>query len=158
MRSAAISPDLDCPHSLKSDNGPQFLSDEFQTFLQESGIEHRASPPLWPHANGEVELQNRTLLKALKVAQVGGKNWRKELPKFLLAYRSTPQVSTGSTSASLMFGRELKTKLLELRGERSVLEESSRDRDWQHKLKHRSMPTVSVVQQIVHLRQVAKSS
>ena len=93
------------PHSLKSDNGPQFLSEDFQPFLQESGIEHRTSPPLWPQANGEVERQNRTLLKALKVAQVEGKSWRKELPKFLLAYRSTPQVSTGSTPASLMFGR-----------------------------------------------------
>ena len=125
------------PYSLKSDNGPQFLSENFQTFLQESGIEHRTSPPLWPQANGEVERQNRTLLKALKVAQVEGKNWRKELPKFLLVYRSTPQVSTGSTPASLMFGRELKTKLPELRGEKSVLDESSRERDWQHKLEHK---------------------
>ena len=125
------------PHSLKSDNGPQFLSEDLQTFLQESGIEHRTSPRLWPQANGKVEHQNRTLLKALKVAQVEGKSWRKELPKFLLAYRSTPQVSTGSTPASLMFGRELKTKLPELRGERSVLDESSRERDWQHKLEHK---------------------
>ena len=100
-----------------------FLPEEdFQTFLQECGIEHRTSPPLWPRANGEVERQNKTLLKALKVVQVEGKNWRKEfeLPKFLLAYRSTPQVSTGSTPASLMFGRELKTKLPELRRERYV--------------------------------------
>ena len=84
-----------------------------------------------------MEHQNRTLLKALKVAQVERKNWRKELPKFLLTYRSTPQVSTGSTPASLMFGRELKTKLPELRGERSVLDEISRERDWQHKLEHK---------------------
>ena len=36
-----------------------------------------------------------------------------------------------------IFGRELKTKLPELRGGRSVLDESSRDRDWQHKLEHK---------------------
>ena len=125
------------PYSLKSDNVPQFLSEDFQTFLQESGIEHRTSPPLWPQANSEVECQNRTLLNALKVAQVEGKNWRNELPKFLFAYRSTPKVSTGSTPASLMFCRELKTKLPELRGERSVHDESSRERDWQHKLEHK---------------------
>ena len=70
------------------------------------------------------------------MAQVEGKNLRKELPKFLLAYRSTPQVSTGS-SASLMFGRELKTKLPKPRGERSVLDESSRECGWQHKLEHK---------------------
>ena len=99
------------PYSLNSDRGPQVLSEDFQAFLQESGIEHSTSPPLWPQTNGEVERQNRTLLKALKVAQVEGKNWREEVLKFLLAYRSTLQVSTGSTPASLMFGTELKRKL-----------------------------------------------
>ena len=73
------------------------------------------SPPLWPQANGHVERQKRTLLKTLKVALVEGKNWREELQRFLLAYRTTMQTSTGVTPASLMFGRELKTKLPELR-------------------------------------------
>ena len=49
------------PHTLKTDNGPQFISEEFKAFLAENGIEHRTTPPLWPHANGEVERQNRTL-------------------------------------------------------------------------------------------------
>ena len=85
------------PFSVKSDNGPQFVSQVFKDFLGEHGIEHRTSPPLWPQANGEVERQNRTLLKELKVAQVEGKRWQDELQKFLLAYRSTPQASTGAT-------------------------------------------------------------
>jgi hypothetical protein len=29
------------PHSLKSDNGPQFVSEEFRRYLRENGIEHR---------------------------------------------------------------------------------------------------------------------
>lgn len=122
------------PYSLKTDNGPQFVSKEFEEFLHECGIEHRRSPPLWPQANGEVERQNRTLLKTLKIAVVEGKRWTEELPKFLLAYRSTPQVSTGATPAFLMFGREIKTKLPELRPDKSVINESTRDRDWSHKL------------------------
>ena len=85
-------------------------------------------------ANGEVERQNRTLLKALKVAQAEGKKWQDELPKFLLAYRTTPQSSTGATPAYLMFGRELKSKLPELRRDGIVLNESTRDRDWSNKL------------------------
>ena len=37
-----------------------------------------------------------------------------------------------------MFGSELKTKYPEQRGEQSVvLDESSRERDWQHKLEHK---------------------
>ena len=77
--------------------------------LSDHGIEHRTSPLLWPQANGHVERQNRTLLKALKVAYIEGKEWWGELNKFLLAYRSTPQVSTRVTPAFLVFGRELKT-------------------------------------------------
>ena len=107
---------------------------EFETFLTGHGIQHRKSPPLWPQANGEVERQNRTLLKSLKVAEAEGKKWKDELEKFLLAYRTTPHSSTGATPAFLMFGRELKTKLPELRPNKSVLDESIRDRDWNQKL------------------------
>ena len=49
------------PHSLKSDNGKQFVSEDFQRFLLEANIEHRTSPPLWSQANGKVERRNRTL-------------------------------------------------------------------------------------------------
>ena len=51
------------PFSLKSDNAPQFVSEEFEVFLTGHGIEHRKSTPLWPQADGEVECQNRKLLK-----------------------------------------------------------------------------------------------
>ena len=122
------------PFSLKSDNAPQFVSEEFANFLATHGIQHRKSPPLWPQANGEVERQNRTLLKSLKEAEAEGKKWKAELDKFLLAYRTTPHSSTGATPAFLMFGRELKTKLPELRPNKSVLDESTRDRDWNQKL------------------------
>ena len=67
--------------SVKSDHGPQFVSQVFKDFLVEHRIEHRTSPPLWPQANGEVERQNRTLLKALTVAQVEGKKWRHRLAR-----------------------------------------------------------------------------
>ena len=42
------------PFSLKSDNAPQFVPEEFENFLATHGILHRKSPPLWPQANGEV--------------------------------------------------------------------------------------------------------
>ena len=119
------------PYSLKTDNGPQFVSKEFEEFLRECGIEHRRSPPLWPQANGEVERQNRSLLKTLKIAEVEGKKWTDELPKYLMAYGSTPQASTGATPAFPMFGREIKSKLPELRPEQSVVNEDTRDRDWE---------------------------
>ena len=103
--------------SLKSDDAPQFVSEEFEVFLTGHGIEHRKSTPLWPQADGEVERQNRTLLKSLKITDA------EELNKFLLPYRTTPHSSTGATPAFLMFGRELKTKLPQLRPNKSVLDE-----------------------------------
>ena len=115
--------------SLKSDNAPQF-----EVFLTGHGIEHRKATPLWPQADGDVERQNRTLLKSLKIAEAEGKGRKEELNKFLLAYRTTPHSSTGATPAFLMFGRELKTKLPQLRPNKSFLDEGMRDRDWNQEL------------------------
>lgn len=82
------------PLSVKTDNGPQFVSDRFETYMRENDIEHRTSTPLWLHANGEVERQNRTLLKSMKISQAQNLDWKSELNKFLIAYRSTPHSTT----------------------------------------------------------------
>ena len=47
-------------------------------------------------------------------------------------------VSTGATPASLMFGKEIRTKLPELRPEKSLRDESMRDKDWEQKLKQKA--------------------
>ena len=36
------------PLSITSDNGPQFVSNEFEKYLEDCGIEHRKTTPLWP--------------------------------------------------------------------------------------------------------------
>ena len=104
------------PKSLRTDNGPNLVSSEIEDYLKEMGVEHRHTTPLWPRANGEVERQNRTLLKAIRAAHAEGKNWREELNKFLLAYRSTPHSTTGKSPAELLFRRVLNTKMPELTG------------------------------------------
>ena len=55
----------DLPCSLRTGNGPQFVSDHFKGYLEKNGIECRRTKPLWPQANGEIERQNRTILKRL---------------------------------------------------------------------------------------------
>ena len=62
------------PFSLRTDNGPQFVSEGFESFLQAGGVEHCRMTPLWPQANGEVAHQNRTLLKSLQIANLEEKN------------------------------------------------------------------------------------
>lgn len=122
------------PVTITSDNGPQFRSEEFEQYLVDNGISHRKVTPLWAQANGEVERQNRSLLKSMRIAQAEGKNWRKELVRFLAAYRTTPHTVTGICPAELLFGRKIRTKLPEFR-ETAVNDEELRDRDWEKKTK-----------------------
>lgn len=56
------------PLSIASDNEPQFFSRIFYEYLKNNGINHRKVTPLWPQANGEIERQNRSLLKRLQIA------------------------------------------------------------------------------------------
>ena len=121
------------PQSLRSDNGPQFRSEVFERYLVDNGIEHRKTTPLWPQANGEVERQNKSLLKRMKIAQAEGKEWKKEVRKYLVAYRSTPHTTTGVSPAELLFGRKMRTKLPELKEEST--ESEMRDRDGEMKAK-----------------------
>ena len=46
------------PCSLRTDNGPQFISDHFEGYREKNGIEHRGTTPLWP----QEKLKGRTAL------------------------------------------------------------------------------------------------
>ncbi|KAJ8018643.1 hypothetical protein HOLleu_43268 [Holothuria leucospilota] len=123
------------PETIKTDNGPNFVSAEFESYLKTCDIGHRKTTPYWPQANGEVERQNRTLLKALKIAQVEGKDWKSELNTFLLAYRSTPHSTTGMSPSELLFNRKIRTKLPELSEVRENISVSDRDAEMKQKYK-----------------------
>lgn len=99
------------PEVLRADNGPQFSSEEFRNFCQEYGIHLESTIPYWPQMNGEVERQNRSILKRLRIAQELGQDWRLELRKYLMMYHSSIHSTTGKAPAVLMFGRKMRTKL-----------------------------------------------
>ena len=98
------------PDNLRSDNGPQFVSASFVAFLEEHGVQHRRTTPYWPRANGEVERQNRSILKALRIANSQGLPLHRELTRYLSVYRTTPHPATGRTPASLVFNRPIRSK------------------------------------------------
>ena len=102
------------PKTLRTDNGSNLVSEEVEDYLKEMGVKHLHTTPLWPRANGEVERQNKLLLKAIRATHAEGRNWREELNKFLMAYRSTPHSATGKSPAELLFRRVMKTKMPEL--------------------------------------------
>ena len=85
---------------------------------------------MWPKANGEVERQNRSLLKCLQIAHLEGKNWRTELLVWLTAYIVTPHM-TGTTPYYIMFYWEVRSKLPQLKRETvGVPGEEVLKRDW----------------------------
>ena len=123
------------PEMVITDNGSQFRSEEFREFCQQNDIEHRKVTPYYPQANGEVERQNKTLLKAIRTMSAEGKDWKKEIGVFLKAYRSTPHCVTGVSPAELMFGRKLRVKIPSVCLEKSKTKKEVEDRHKQQKLK-----------------------
>ena len=120
------------PCSVRTDNGPQFINDHFKGYLEKNGIEHRTTP-LWPQANGEIERQNRTILKRLRISQEEGRDWRSQMDDFLMMYRSTPHSTTEISPAELLFGRKIRTKIPQL--QEFTCEDEVRDRDSERKEK-----------------------
>ena len=96
------------PLSLRTESGSQFVSDYFKKYLEENGIKHRRTTTLWPQANGEIERQNRSILKRLHIAQAEGFRWRSEMDDFLMMYRSTPHSTTRISPAEVLFGRRIR--------------------------------------------------
>lgn len=99
------------PNTITSDNGPTFISKEFKDFCIENGIHLTHTIPHWPQQNGEVERQNRSIVKRLIISQNTNKDWQKELQEYLLMYRATPHSTTLKTPSELMFGRTIVDKL-----------------------------------------------
>ena len=126
-------------------------SHEMESYLKEMGIKHQLTTPLWPRANGEVERRNRSLLKP-KGAFQEENDWRAELNKFLLAYRSTNHITTGVSPAELFLKRQLSTKLPELTDvegkESGVIYQQVRDRDVERKQLAKAMLMLDARQQI----------
>lgn len=122
------------PLSIRSDNGPQFQSEEFREYCAQNKIEQRFTTPLWPQANGEVERQNKSLLKRLKIAQATGKDWKEEMLKYLICYRNTPHSTTGESPAQLLLKMKLRDKLPTYE-ENQEVDDEIRDRDLEKKWK-----------------------
>lgn len=99
------------PLSITSDNGRQFVSNEFKEYCDTNNIKLINTIPWWPQMNGEVERQNRSILKRLSISQQAKRDWMEDLQEYLLMYRSTPHSVTLKSPAELLFNRNIRDKL-----------------------------------------------
>ena len=99
------------PLQLVSDNGPQFISEEFEDFLKNNGVKHVRVAPYHAASNGAAERMVQSFKRSLSASKAQGRSLQQCLDNFLLAYRTTKHATTGQTPASMFLGRELRTRL-----------------------------------------------
>ena len=97
------------PNQIITDNGPQFISDEFATFMKRNGVKHIRTIPYHPASNGLVERFVQSFKQALRASQNDGHSLNNRLSTFLLTYRSTAHATTGVPPSTLFLRRELRT-------------------------------------------------
>ncbi|XP_058456697.1 uncharacterized protein K02A2.6-like [Malaya genurostris] len=99
------------PRTITLDNAKQFVAGEFHDFCKLKGIHLNHTSPYWPQANGEVERQNRSLLKRLKIANALYGDWKAGMEQYLEMYNNTPHSTTGKSPNELLQNRRLRFKL-----------------------------------------------
>ncbi|CAH2105722.1 unnamed protein product [Euphydryas editha] len=127
---------LGYPSSITADNGRQFVSDEFKTFCKNCNILLLNTIPYWPQQNGEVERQNRDILKRLKIGKFEKKDLQECLNEYLMMYNSTPHSVTGKTPTELFFKRLNRDKIPTFQDISNTIDDTEiRDKDREQKEK-----------------------
>jgi hypothetical protein len=97
------------PESIRSDRGPQFVSDVWQVLCNKLGIRNCYTVPYRPCGN-VTEVCNKFIKQLIKsYCDDKHKNWDANLNAIAFAIRTAPNESTGYSPAALTFGRELRT-------------------------------------------------
>ncbi|XP_055527443.1 uncharacterized protein K02A2.6-like [Wyeomyia smithii] len=102
------------PRTITLDNAKQFAATDLEDYCRTKGIFLNHTSPYWPQANGEVERQNRSLLKRLRIANALYGTWRAEMDQYLEMYNNTHHSTTGKAPNELLQNGKLRTKFPEL--------------------------------------------
>ena len=95
------------PRLLSSDNGGEFVSGSLREACRLLGVEKRTGVPYRPQSQGNVERQNRVLIKDLQHRLLQyGKSWSEHLAFVEWAHNTTPFAKTRMSPYFLFFGRE----------------------------------------------------
>ena len=91
------------PQIVRSDNGPQYVSQEFSMFAKLYGFQHTTSSPRYPQSNGQAERTVKTVKQMLKQSE--------DPYLVLLNYCATPLPWCNRSPAELSMGRKLRTRV-----------------------------------------------
>ncbi|KAL6463598.1 hypothetical protein MHYP_G00279890 [Metynnis hypsauchen] len=131
------------PEVLVSDNGPQFVSDEFSRFLKANGVKHMRSAPFHPATNGLAERFVQTFKHSLKSSR-GSTSLQERLDAFLLHYRNSPHSTTKETPAMLFVRQRLRTRLDLLKPNLAAVVSHAQDTQCSWRAKHSKERTFEV--------------
>ena len=116
MTSLATMQELRClfsffglPEQLVSDNGPQFTSEEFASFLKGNGIKHIRSEPYHPSSNGVAGRFVQTFKRAMTTNEGARLTFQQQLMNFF-SYRITPHATTNVAPSTLFLKRHVWTR------------------------------------------------
>ena len=93
------------PDSIVSDNGPQFVSDEFNNFCRKWDIEHYTCSPYNSRANGKAESVVKTAKRLLRKSMES----KSDPYLALLDHRNTPSQGLITSPAQRLMSRRTKT-------------------------------------------------
>ena len=96
------------PKEILSDNGKEFIAEEFETFLKNRDIVHQFTNPYQPQGNAVLEKWHKFLNAAMKLCDglKSNEDWTVTARAALESYRKTPHTSTAETPLFLAFGLE----------------------------------------------------
>lgn len=100
------------PNVIASDQGTNFTSALTQEFSRRIGASPRFSCPGYAASNGLVERWNKVLKQMLHhVIREDPRDWDRQIPFLLFAYREVPNCTTGVSPFRLLYGREARGPL-----------------------------------------------
>ena len=95
------------PETVVSDNGTQFVNAEFKSFAVTWKFSHITSSPRYPQSNGKSESAVKICKNVMKKAKLA----KADTYLALMDYRATPLEAMKASSAQLLFGRRIRTRL-----------------------------------------------
>ncbi|XP_045135665.1 uncharacterized protein LOC123518729 [Portunus trituberculatus] len=100
--------DLGVPVRLRTDGGPQFVSQEFTAFLERWGVHHNMSTPHYPQSNSQAEAVVKSVKHLIQKVDPTGNLDCEAFDRGLLELHNTAN-HTGRSLSQILYGHPLRS-------------------------------------------------